>query len=104
MRTLNNTMICWNVGGPVKLVAWPDERRKWHGFEYQNGGSNHDVSKMTLDAAVEWVAGLAVRLAKEYRVRPEIVHRTLREIYEYERAISYGMVPDWITKAKAVEE
>lgn len=80
---LLNTMICFNRGGPVCLVPWPDSANRSGRFEMTVGACFADVRRMNFKQRQTYAFISAVQMVVAYGCAPAEVHEVFLDLDEY---------------------
>jgi len=94
MRSLTNTMICWNPGGDVALFDWPDADRASRQYQRANGACNSFVQYMDFEQRKLLVFTTAIMIIVRDNCDPQAVHQALLGLEEYASELPGGMLPE----------
>lgn len=92
-QNLTNTMICWNPGGAVALVPWPDRAGASDRFEMSGGACYGEVKRASFEQRKAMAFIEAMHLIVRDGCDPAEVNRVLMGLEEY-RAGCSGDMPD----------
>jgi len=87
-KSLKNTMICWNDGGPVALIPWPDVKDIGGYLFMSDGACYTSVRKMNLNRRRHVLFEIASKIVVEYNCNPTMVHDVLKELEEYSKPLA----------------
>jgi hypothetical protein len=91
MKTAQNTMLCWNAGGPVALVPWPDVDNKAGAYQNTALACWIEVRAMSVTKRRALVMSEALTLMVRDMCHPARVHDALLELSEYRESIPEDM-------------
>jgi len=83
MLNLENTMVCWNVGGDVELFAWGDTSKKCRCYEMSSGACYEHIRTASFIERKCEAFILANMLIIRDKCDPTTVHKALSGLEEY---------------------
>ena len=105
MKRLDEVMICWNPGGDVAVVNWPDESQASKGYRMTSGACYAKTHKLDHEQRKTLVFIDAVKLIVRDGCDPWKVHQALLGVKEYVDGLPNDMLPkDLLTQRLEAEE
>ena len=92
MRNLTDTMICWNMGGEVALVPWP-EKGAGKKYRYSAGACYIKIKDSSFEARKTYAFILATILMTRDKCEPQVVHSAFLGLEEYVDGLPDDMFP-----------
>lgn len=93
MPDLTNTMICWNLGGEVALVPWPDTHRLSDRYQSTSGACYTHVHEADFEQRKVFAFIDALKLMVGYKCDPAVVHAAFLCLDEYVDGLPDDMLP-----------
>lgn len=93
MANLKDTMFCWNPGGNVVLIPWPDESGLGRAYRRSGGACYAHIRDMDFEERKTIAFVEAVVLIVRDGCAPETVHQAFLGLDEYVDGLPDDMLP-----------
>lgn len=101
---MTNMMFCWNPGGSVALVPWPDTANRSKAFSMSGGACYSHTHKMSFEERKAMAFIEAVILIVRDQCDPHEVHKAFLGLEEYAHGLPDEMLPKELLRIRREDE